>query len=108
MKMENQKPQSMDSWIPPPSSFVKLNFDDASKGNPGPAGAGGVFRNERGEILHIYTLNLGHSTNNVVELNAMVKGLNISIQKGFQKLILEGDSSLVITICRKLMNDTLP
>ena len=91
-----------------PSSFIKLNFDGASKGNPGPAGGEGVFRNSQGEILHIYTINLGHSTNNSAELNAMVKGLNIAIYKGFEKLILEGDSSLVITIYHKLLNDTPP
>lgn len=104
--MKNQILQSPDRWSPPPSSFIKLNFNGASKGNPGPAGGGGVFQNSQVEILHIYTINLGHSTNNATELNAMVKGLNIAIYKGFQKLILEGDSSLVITICRKLMNET--
>jgi len=28
----------------PPDGFIKLNFDGASKGNPGPAGIGGLFR----------------------------------------------------------------
>lgn len=106
--MRNQAPQSPEQWSPPPSSLIKLNLNGASKGNPGPAGSGGVFRNSQGEILHIYTINLGHSTNNAAKLNAMVKGLNIALHRGFHKLILEGDSSLVITICNKLLNGTPP
>jgi hypothetical protein len=31
--------------------FIKLNFDGASKGNPGAAGFGVVFRNHQGNIL---------------------------------------------------------
>jgi hypothetical protein len=31
---------SPSSWTPPPTGFVKVNFDGASKGNPGPAGYG--------------------------------------------------------------------
>lgn len=107
-KMMNQTTQSLERWSLPPSSFIKLNFDDASKGNRGPTRRGGIFRNSKGEILHIYTINLGHSANNTTELNAMVKGLNIALHKGYHKLILEGDSSLVITICNKLLNGTLP
>ena len=106
--MMNQIPQSPDRWSPPPSSFIKLNFEGAFKGNLGPAGGGGVFRNSQGEILHIYTINLGHTTNNAAKINAMVKGLNIAIHKGYHKLILEGDSSLVITIYNKLLNGTPP
>ena len=106
--MKNPTLQSPNRWSPPPSSFIKLNFDGASKGNPGHAGGGGVFWNSQGEIIQLYTINLGHSTNNAAELSAMVNGLNIAIYNGFQKIILEGDSSLVITICRKIMNDTLP
>ena len=106
--MRNQTPQSPERWSLPPSSFIKLNFNGASKGNPRPQCKGGVFKNSKGEILHIYTINLGHSTNNAAELNAMVNGLNISLHKGFHKLILEGDSNLVITIYNKLLNDTPP
>lgn len=79
--MMHQNPQSPYLWIPPPYSFVKLNFDGASKGNPGLMRGGGVFRNDRGEILYIYTLNLDHKTNNVVMLNTMIEYLKIAIRK---------------------------
>jgi hypothetical protein len=95
----NQTPQSPDLWNPPPTSFIKLNFDGASKGNPGPVGGRGVFMNDRGEILYIYTLNLGYTTNNTTELSAMIEGLEIAIRKSYQKIILEGDLELIISIC---------
>jgi hypothetical protein len=31
--------------------FVKINFDDASKGNMNLAGAGGIFRKHHGEPI---------------------------------------------------------
>lgn len=107
-KVMSQNPQSLDSWNPPPASFIKLNFDGASKGNPGPTGRGGFFRNDRGEILYIYTLNMGHTTNNVVDLGALIKGLKLVIRNSYQKIILEGDVEIIISICKKLMNDTSP
>jgi hypothetical protein len=36
-------PDSPSSWSPPPAHFIKVNFDGASKGNPGPAGYGVVL-----------------------------------------------------------------
>eukprot|EP00253_Pinus_taeda_P020626 PITA_20626 len=42
------------SWQPPPEACLKLNFDGASRGNPGIAGIGGVIRNHKGDIIHIF------------------------------------------------------
>ncbi|KAE8680494.1 hypothetical protein F3Y22_tig00111388pilonHSYRG00182 [Hibiscus syriacus] len=36
------------AWSPPLNSFLKLNTDGASQGNPGVAGAGGLLRDEMG------------------------------------------------------------
>lgn len=55
-------------WCTPPSGFIKLKFNGASKGNPGPAGCGGVFKNSLGIILYIYIGSLGHECNNTTEL----------------------------------------
>lgn len=38
-------------WIPPPPESIKLNFDGASKGNPGPARYGCVVRNCHGGVV---------------------------------------------------------
>jgi len=44
------------TWSPSASNSFKLNFDGAAKGNPRMTGFGGVFRNERGAVLHILFL----------------------------------------------------
>ena len=36
-------PRSPDKWEPSPQGSLKLNFDGASKGNPGEAGFGDVI-----------------------------------------------------------------
>lgn len=91
-----------ESWQSPPDGGIKLNFDGASRGNPGSAGIGGVFRNQKGEILHIYYRALGESTNNEMEFTALEHGLRIAKSRNFHNLIAEGDSSLVITTVQKL------
>lgn len=38
-------------WISPKKDWTKLNFDGASRGNPGKAGYGAVIRDENGSFL---------------------------------------------------------
>ncbi|KAK1311616.1 hypothetical protein QJS10_CPA07g00003 [Acorus calamus] len=38
-------------WQKPDPQWIKLNVDGAANGNPGPSGAGGLFRNHHGEFL---------------------------------------------------------
>lgn len=70
----------------------KLNFDGASKGNPGNSGFGGLFRNHKGDSLLSFLGSKGWDTNNSVELEGLWQGLLISQGKGFFPLIIEGDS----------------
>jgi ribonuclease HI len=49
---------------------------------------------------------LGNSTNNTTEFQALEIGLEILIQEGMTKAIVEGDSALVINTVRKLQNGT--
>ena len=62
-------------WTPPPPGIFKMNFDGASKGNPGPAGFGGIFRNSQGDSLAIYYGSIGWDTNNSAELEGLWQGL---------------------------------
>ncbi|KAF9611051.1 hypothetical protein IFM89_026931 [Coptis chinensis] len=38
-------------WDCPPNSWIKLNTDGSSLGNPGTAGAGCLFRDENGRLI---------------------------------------------------------
>jgi probable phosphoglycerate mutase len=84
------------TWLPPPNGFIKINFDGASKGNPGPAGYGAVIRNSEGEILILTAGYLGETTNNVAELTGLLQGLRQAVTLASHTIILEGDSQIVI------------
>jgi ribonuclease HI len=94
------------TWAPPPTGFLKLNFDGATKGNPGVAGAGGVIRDSGGTIIRLYAGSIGNSTNNAVEFGALELGLEILRREGMTNTIVEGDSTLVINTVKKLQYGT--
>jgi ribonuclease HI len=88
--------------------FLKLNFDGASKGNPGNAGYGAVFRNHLSHIIALGAGPLGHATNNAAELWALIKGLQIASQNNYNKLIVEGDSQVIIGLLKRLLHGANP
>ncbi|XP_002517391.2 uncharacterized protein LOC8280573 [Ricinus communis] len=73
-----------------------LEFDGASKGNPGPAGAGAVLRAEDGSMVCLLREGLGTATNNVAEYRAVILGLKHALRKGFKHIRVRGDSNLVV------------
>ncbi|WOH16509.1 hypothetical protein DCAR_0936064 [Daucus carota subsp. sativus] len=72
-----------------------LEFDGASKGNPGQAGAGVVLRADDGTVICRLREGLGIATNNVAEYRAMILGLRFALEKGFTSIRVVGDSKLV-------------
>eukprot|EP00253_Pinus_taeda_P020669 PITA_20669 len=62
-------------WSPPPINTYMLNFDGASKGNPGLTGYGGAVRNHQGQVLKVFYGSIGWNTNNVAELEGLWRGL---------------------------------
>ena len=110
-RMPNHRPSQSQAdnklpWSPPPQNTFKLNFDGASKGNPGTAGFGGVFRNHQGESLLLYYGNIGWDTNNSAEMEGLWQGLILSQQFGFHPLEVEGDSQILICMANQLLNGT--
>ena len=75
---------------------ITLEFDGGSRGNPGPAGVGIVLRAE--DKTPIVTLGrfIGRCTNNVAEYRALITGLEEAKKFGAKKLIIRGDSELII------------
>lgn len=106
---QKQKNQSIHNQSPtefkcPHEDFIKLNFDGASKGNPGLAGFRGIFKYSRGWTRWVYADRGGIMSNNGAELMAVYQGIRITIRNGYTKLEIKGDSNLVIEILRKLNN----
>ncbi len=54
---------------------VTVNIDGGARGNPGPAGAGVVIRDDDGTLLLEAGFYLGRTTNNVAEYNALLRAL---------------------------------
>jgi ribonuclease HI len=67
-----------------------------------------VFRNQQGNILLISAGSMGHTTNNVAELWGLTKGLQIALAQGYHKLIVEGDSQVVLNLFGKILNGADP
>ena len=73
-----------------------LFFNGASKGNPGSAGAGGVISLANGNMLSKYAWGLGIESNNAAEFCGLWQGLKIARAKGIDKILVFGDSRLLI------------
>ncbi|CAA7013631.1 unnamed protein product [Microthlaspi erraticum] len=84
------------SWLPPLIGWTKLNTDGASHGNPGLATAGGALRDGEGKWCGGFALNIGRCTAPMAELWGLYYGLCIAWEKGFTRLEVEVDSSLVV------------
>ncbi|KAL9240857.1 hypothetical protein vseg_015030 [Gypsophila vaccaria] len=72
-----------------------IEFDGASKGNPGLSGAGAVLRATDGSEVWRLREGVGIATNNVAEYRSVILGLRTALQKGFKHVRVQGDSLLV-------------
>lgn len=78
-----------------PQSEYTMNFDGASRGNPGPAGIGAViFHN--GQEIWASCQYIGTKTNNQSEYSALILGLQEALTRDIKQLHVYGDSQLVI------------
>nr|XP_016459321.1 PREDICTED: ribonuclease H-like [Nicotiana tabacum] len=57
-------------------SWVKVNTDGASRGNPGRSSFGFVLRDKYGDILHAQVKEIHEGTNTKAEVMAMLEALN--------------------------------
>ncbi|KAK6780041.1 hypothetical protein RDI58_022225 [Solanum bulbocastanum] len=83
-------------WIKPPDTWVKLNTDGSALNNPGNIGAGGILRNQNGDLLFAFSAPLGEGTNNQAEVEAAIFGLSWCANLNYKNVILEVDSQLLV------------
>jgi ribonuclease HI/probable phosphoglycerate mutase len=75
---------------------ITVNFDGGSRGNPGPSGIGVVLSAEDGTPLITIGKYIGAATNNVAEYMALIQGLEEAAKLGAEKVLIRGDSELII------------
>uniref|UniRef100_A0A7V4G7B2 Ribonuclease HI family protein n=1 Tax=Desulfobacca acetoxidans TaxID=60893 RepID=A0A7V4G7B2_9BACT len=73
-----------------------LYCDGASRGNPGPAGAGFILFDPEGRERAAGSRFLGVTTNNVAEYQALLLGLEEARKLGVQHLQVYSDSELLV------------
>ena len=76
-------------------TFV-IEFDGGSRGNPGPAAAGIVVRAADNMPIATIGIFIGRATNNVAEYRGLIGGLAKARELGVEKVIVRGDSELII------------
>ncbi|XP_024400428.1 uncharacterized protein [Physcomitrium patens] len=73
----------------------QVEYDGASKKNPGPAGAGALVRRPDGSVVCELREGIGSATNNVAEYRAFILGLKGALDRGIYRVRVQGDSKLV-------------
>ena len=73
-----------------------INTDGGARGNPGPAGLGVVFADERGEKIAVFKKYIGEATNNVAEYQALILALENLESFQYQEIECRLDSELVV------------
>jgi ribonuclease HI len=78
------------------SKLLIINTDGGARGNPGPAGAGVVFRDENNNVIAEHKKYLGAQTNNYAEYQALILALEEAAKLGAEKLKINMDSELIV------------
>lgn len=79
-----------------PPRAVRMHVDGASRGNPGPAGAGVAFFDAAGRLVGEAGLYLGTATNNEAEYQGLLLGLEVAEAHGLRDLDVAADSELLV------------
>ncbi len=79
-----------------PAQRMNIWADGASRGNPGPSGAGAVVKLASGEVIGEVAEYLGTGTNNRAEYTAVIRGLQRALELGGREVDVYMDSQLVV------------
>ncbi|MHB8994639.1 MAG: ribonuclease HI family protein [Armatimonadota bacterium] len=77
------------------TTSATLYTDGASKGNPGPAGAGFVLTDSNGEVIVCRAIPLGVTTVGVAEYRALIGGMAEAASLGIKRLCVFTDSQFM-------------
>jgi ribonuclease HI len=79
----------------------KIYTDGGARGNPGPAGIGGVLYDSQDEKIADFSVYLGEATNNQAEYKALLRGLELALENKVEDLDCYLDSELVVKQLKK-------
>lgn len=79
-----------------------MNFDEASKGNLGHTGVGGLMRDQGGKWLGGFMENIGTYTSFIIKLWAIRYGLQLAWNASQKRVIMESNSASLIETLNKM------
>jgi ribonuclease HI len=83
-----------------PNAGVEIDFvlhcDGASRGNPGPSGAGAVLYDAAGNEVASFRRRLDDGTNNEAEYEAIALGVERALARGVRRIAIRADSEVVV------------
>ncbi|MEM4781301.1 MAG: ribonuclease HI family protein, partial [Halalkalicoccus sp.] len=93
--VQGKRPADIEAVLREGAGRVHLYFDGGSRGNPGPAASGWVLVSGDG-IVAEGSERIGETTNNRAEYEALLRGLEVAREYGFEEIEIRGDSQLVV------------
>ncbi|KAK1615529.1 hypothetical protein QYE76_021046 [Lolium multiflorum] len=88
-------------WRPPRPGFYKLNFDGSvHHDGSGRASIGGVIRDCYGSTMLAFGETTPHAGVGEVEARALIRGLDLALQNGCNRLVVEGDDLTLVRLLR--------
>ncbi|XP_057853212.1 uncharacterized protein LOC131063424 [Cryptomeria japonica] len=85
-------------WTLPLCNVLKINIDGSSCGNLGPAGIGGVGRDNNGAMQFFFSMETGFETNNPMAARALLFALQQALELQWNHVICELDSMILVSL----------
>ncbi|MFB6109448.1 MAG: ribonuclease HI [Halodesulfurarchaeum sp.] len=93
--VQGKHPVDITSVLTDGGGRVHVYFDGASRGNPGPSAVGYVLVDGDG-IVDEGGETIGRATNNQAEYEALIRGLEVAANYGYDEVEIRGDSQLIV------------
>ncbi|MFB6121087.1 MAG: ribonuclease HI [Halobacteriaceae archaeon] len=93
--VQGSRPADITAVIEGGGGRVHVYFDGACRGNPGPSAIGWVLVSGDG-IVAEGGERIGRATNNQAEYEALIRGLEVAADYGFDEVEIRGDSQLIV------------
>ncbi|XP_026428387.1 uncharacterized protein LOC113324280 [Papaver somniferum] len=92
-------------WEPPPTQWLKINTDGASKGKQGEppetTGAGWICRNSEGKVIMAMAAPIGKTTIMVAETWDFLLATRMATTQRWTHILFETDSTMLLTLLQR-------
>jgi ribonuclease HI len=93
--VQGARPEDIIALLRADGGRAHVYFDGAARGNPGPAAVGWSIVSSDG-IVAEGGERIGETTNNRAEYEALVRGLEVAAEYGFDEVDVRGDAELIV------------